>query len=290
MLRLDFEPLPGEAMRVQGTGRALPGGLLATWYSSTPYRMGRTRQMLADGDDSLLFQWASSPRFGTHLGQEIALGAGDAAVFTCAETGTAIAPSAFDMVALKIPRKAIGSSLRDENGCLARALPRTSPALQMLLEYLSLLRQESCAATQELQQLAADHVCDILAMALGATRDAAEVARRRGVRIARLEAIKKKTRENLEDGDLSVGDLAAYFRVTPRYVQMLFESEGTTFSQFLRGERLVRAYRMLSSPRHGEKRIVEIAYNCGFGDVSDFNRRFRARFGATPSDVRSGKR
>src|SRR6185295_5449989 len=67
-LRLDFEPLPGHAIRVQGTARTFPEGLFAVWYASTPFRMGRTPQLLTDGDDSLLFQSATSARFVSHLG------------------------------------------------------------------------------------------------------------------------------------------------------------------------------------------------------------------------------
>jgi AraC-like DNA-binding protein len=33
-----------------------------------------------------------------------------------------------------------------------------------------------------------------------------------------------------------------------------------------------------------------IAYDCGFGDVSYFNRVFRRRYGAAPSDVRAQAR
>lgn len=290
MLRLDFEPLPGQAMHVQGTARSFPGGLFAVWYSSTPCRMGRTPQLLSDGDDSLLFQWATSARFGNHLGREIALDPGDAAIFSMSDAGTAIAPSAFEMTTLKLPRKSLGGLLRDTDGCLARPVRGNSPALRLLLDYLNLLRKDSSAATLDLQRLAADHVCDLLAIALGATREAAENARGRGVRAARLEAIKKSVRENLEDGDISVTDLAARHRVTSRYVQKLFETEGTTFSEFLREERLTQAYRMLSSFRFADKRIAEIAFSCGFGDLSYFNRAFRRLFGATPSDVRNQRR
>jgi AraC-like DNA-binding protein len=287
MLRLDFEPLPGQATRVQGTARALPGGLFAVWYSSTPYRMGRTPQLLSDGDDSFLFQWANAARFGNHLGREVALGPGDGALFSMSDAGTAIAPSAFEMTTLKLPRKALAGLLRDADDCLARPVPGNSAALRLLLGYLDLLREESSAPTLELQRLASDHACDLLAIALGATRDAAECARRRGVGAARLAAIKKSVRENLEDGDLSVADLAASHRVTPRYVQKLFESEGTTFREFLRDERLALAHRMLGSLRFADQRIAEIVFACGFNDISYFNRSFRARYGASPSDIRN---
>ena len=43
---------------------------------------------------------------------------------------------------------------------------------------------------------------------------------------------------------------------------------------------------MLSDPRAGEMFISAIAYEAGFGDLSYFNRTFRRRFGASPSDVR----
>jgi AraC-like DNA-binding protein len=287
MLRLDFEPLPGHATRVHGTARSLPGGLFAVWYASTPYRMGRTPQLLCDGDDSLLFQWANSARFGSHLGREIELAPGDAMVFSCSDPGRAVSPSAFRMTTLKIPRTALGRSLRDADGCFARPLPANSAALQLLLGYLSLLRRNSSAATLELQRLAADHVCDLLALALGATRDGAENARQRGVRAARLEAIKKSVRENLGDGDLSVTDIADLHRMTPRYVQQLFHAAGTTFSEFMRDERLAQAHRMLGSLRFADQRIAEIVFACGFNDISYFNRAFRARYGASPSDIRN---
>jgi AraC-like DNA-binding protein len=81
--------------------------------------------------------------------------------------------------------------------------------------------------------------------------------------------------------------LAARHCVTPRYVQTLFEGEGTTFSQFLRGERLARVHRMLRDPRHAGHSISGIAYDAGFGDLSHFNRAFRRRYGATPSEMRA---
>ena len=35
---------------------------------------------------------------------------------------------------------------------------------------------------------------------------------------------------------------------------------------------------------------ADIAYACGFNDLSYFNHRFRARFGAAPNDFRGGGR
>jgi AraC-like DNA-binding protein len=53
-------------------------------------------------------------------------------------------------------------------------------------------------------------------------------------------------------------------------------------------QRLARAYRLLGDPRCADHTVSAIAFAAGFGDLSYFNRVFRARYGATPSDVRAG--
>ena len=84
--------------------------------------------------------------------------------------------------------------------------------------------------------------------------------------------------------------LAARHGVTPRHVQILFESDGTTFSRFLLDQRLARAHHMLANPLLAERTISAIAYDAGFGDLSHFNRSFRRRFGKTPSEARDEPR
>jgi AraC-like DNA-binding protein len=39
--------------------------------------------------------------------------------------------------------------------------------------------------------------------------------------------------------------------------------------------------------QHERRKVSEIAYACGFNEISYFNQAFRRRFGATPSDVRA---
>jgi AraC-like DNA-binding protein len=67
----------------------------------------------------------------------------------------------------------------------------------------------------------------------------------------------------------------------------LFEQEGTTFSQYVIGQRLLRAYRILTDLRFADRSITSVAFDAGFGDLSYFNRVFRRRFGGTPSEIRA---
>jgi AraC-like DNA-binding protein len=69
-------------------------------------------------------------------------------------------------------------------------------------------------------------------------------------------------------------------------VQLLFEEDGETFTDYVMEQRLVSAYRMLREERFRHLTIAAIAYRAGFGDLSHFNRNFKRRFGDTPSEIR----
>ena len=129
-----------------------------------------------------------------------------------------------------------------------------------------------------------------MALTVGATRDAAELAKGRGLRAARLHAIKQDIAGNIDQPDLSVKALAARHGLTPRCVQRLFEMEGDTFTDYVVSQRLARAHRMLSDTGRDSSKISVIAWDCGFGDISHFNHVFRRRYGLAPSDVRAQAR
>ncbi len=87
---------------------------------------------------------------------------------------------------------------------------------------------------------------------------------------------------------LSLGALAARHAISPVYIRKLFEGENTSFTQFVLDERLARVHTMLTDPRLDNRAIGGLALEAGFNDVSYFNRAFRRRYGASPSDVRAG--
>jgi AraC-like DNA-binding protein len=194
-------------------------------------------------------------------------------------------PSASQVLALHVPRTALAPQLHGGDRAFARPIPAQSEPLR-LLDHVLLGMQTTARMSPELQRLSVLYVYDLLSLALGATPDAAEAASSRGLRAARLYSVKNDILANLHRTDLTVASVAKRHHISPRYVQMLFESEGTSFSRFVRDNRLGRAHRMLASPRHAERSIAAIAYEAGFSDLSNFNHAFRRTYGMTPSDVR----
>lgn len=288
---LDIEPLAEGPYSADATVRLFPDlGLLLGTCSGAHYRILRE---LIRGDD-VAFVTSSAGRWATsQIGREHLLAAGDAIAMTNGEPGviTHGAPrrgaTTSRFTCFSIPRRVLAGLVTNLDVALVRPVPAQIEALRLLDGYLRLLEDPSAVTALELGRLAATHVHDLVAMALGATRDAAEIARGRGLRAARLNAIKADIAANLERGDLSATELAVRHGISPRYIQKLFEGEGTTLSRFVLSQRLNRVYRRLADPRSTGLTIGALAFDAGFADLSTFNHAFRRQFGATPSEVRA---
>jgi AraC-like DNA-binding protein len=189
---------------------------------------------------------------------------------------------------LNLRRAILRPLLRDFDAFIARPIPRQIEGLRLLSKYVEGLAEEPALnAAADFARLVVSHIYDLAALTMGATREAAEIAKGRGLRAARLRAIKSDIAEKLASPNLSVETVAMRQQVSPRYVQMLFEQEGTTFSQYVISQRLVCAHRMLTDPRFADRSITSVAFDAGFGDLSYFNRAFRRSYGGTPSEIRA---
>ena len=285
--RLDIEPLGDGPLHFEIAGRVSPELAISTLAFSA-LRTQRTRALIADGNDNCSLAWLRSPgNTVVHRGNELVPREGEATLLSMSDPFTAASVSGISTGAtVSVPRKALTAMVpRLEDRFGAELIPDSEP-MRLLKGYIGVLDQQQMA-NPGLRRLVIAHVHDLVALALGATRDAAEFARGRGLRAARLHAIKADISASLGEHGLSLTTTAARHRITPRYVQALLEGDGTTFSQFLLDERLARVHRMLCDPLQAPRNVSAIAYEAGFGDLSHFNRAFRRRYGATPSEVRA---
>ena len=187
---------------------------------------------------------------------------------------------------VSVPRVHLSTATLGLNAMLRGTAPLT-PQWRLFFNYARSLHQELAMLAPVEAAQCATHVQDLALMALGATREAAEVAAGRGVRVARLKAIKADVERHLTSPELTADGLARRHGISPRYLRSLFEAEGTSFGDFVATRRLALAHRLLSDPRNLGSSIAGIAMSAGFGDLSWFNTRFRRVYGMTPKDVRA---
>jgi AraC-like DNA-binding protein len=189
---------------------------------------------------------------------------------------------------ISIPRKRLASAVHGLEDKPIRRLSWSSPHLRLLANYVDLLRQEGPTSDPVLDRRVSDHLVDLTTLALAPTKEAL-VNAAGAVRQARLAAVRADILANLWQIGLSAKTLAHRHGVTDRHIHRLFEDVGETFGQYVLEERLKRAFGLLADPSCA-KRIIDIASDLGFGDLSTFNRTFRRRFGDTPSGIRRNGR
>ncbi|MFI1567805.1 helix-turn-helix domain-containing protein [Streptomyces sp. NPDC020490] len=90
----------------------------------------------------------------------------------------------------------------------------------------------------------------------------------------------------LKDPTLTISQIAAAHHVSVRYVQKLFESKGTTVSEWIRSRRLDKCRRDLFDPALHTRPVSAIAAGWGMTDAAHFSRVFKAAYGCSPRDYR----
>lgn len=108
----------------------------------------------------------------------------------------------------------------------------------------------------------------------------------RPARRATLTRVQRFIDSHLGHPALDTTMLAEAHNMSRRTLYRLFSKIGTSPTCWIWERRLTLARAMLSAPGSANVPITMIAYDCGFNDSAHFTRRFKARFGLTPSSYR----
>jgi len=168
----------------------------------------------------------------------------------------------------------------------ALRIGETEPSVDLLREYVVRLADPAYAVDGAVAEVLGENLCALLGVVVG--HHVGGLADAHPQRDLHLEALLAYIRRNCSDPDLSPSAAAAYLRVSVRTVHKLMERTERRFGEWLLDERLHRCVRMLQDPTQVRRKISDIAWTCGFNDLSHFNNVFRSRLDTTPSDLRRG--
>lgn len=259
---------------------------------ATVFDHGMSRFTMSSNQNGLDLVMFSMPLGGSELiyeqrGKVKTARADDVIVSSTAEVLRSHSRQVGKVLAVAVPRKKLLPLVRNEDLLDMVMLNGRTPASGLLRGYAETLMTAESELDFALAERIGDHLCDLAALALGASED----GRERGVqgvatRDARLHRAKTFIDRRLGDGRLNENDLAAHLAISPSAVRKLFDESGISVGRYIRLRRLERANRMLTQASSSHHRIVDIALACGFESLSSFYRVFRQTYGITPSQRR----
>lgn len=280
-----FAPLDERDLRIDIALFDLPDAVSIAHARYPAMIGGRPRELLGDGRDNYTLAMVSEDHdVRVEGGAWFTVKSGD---LMLVNEGTPFEvrharPAAVDVVSLG--RRQIATRVRRLDLQPCYHIPRQAPGAALFAGYANLLRHSPPQGGKS-RQIAANHVHDLVADLLDGFVPRPTQRDEGGIQAARLALAKKEVQRRACDPALGVEQIAHRQDVSTRYIQQLFERDGTTFTQYLRDCRLAMAHQRLAAP--GAAGVAVIAFDCGFTDLSNFNRAFRRRYGVTPSEVRA---
>jgi AraC-like DNA-binding protein len=285
ILGIEIDPLDGHPLHIDLTLRSLPGFAMASGTLS-PMRNRHTSALL-DNDDVVLVVLQSGVGDVSQYGRVATISEGEAVLTANGAEATFIGRTSTRVINFRLSRSLLAPHVADIDAMVARPIPRDNRVLQLMVGYAEMLNDQQELATPDLRRAVAMHMHSLAALLLGGDDPGIHS---QSLRAARLRSIKDHIRDRVGHHALTIADVARSQQISESYVRQLLAENGTTFTDFVLGGRLTRAHRMLIDPRFADRSISAVAYEAGFGDLSYFNRTFRRRYGATPSQVRRDAR
>jgi AraC-like DNA-binding protein len=280
----EVKPLGDKPFRFDGTFCNLPGlGIALSRFSPCLRTHGLQHN---DSDHLVLGIGLNGGCVVEQRGREAVIGAGEAVLTSNPDPAMVAISTISESVSVRVPRSVLRSRIGDLDARVSRRIPRNTGGLELLTGYINAVRDVDMLTKPEMHGLVVAHVYDLVALILGAKGETRKLAEDGGGSAARRAAIFGIIENRSGNPDLSAAAVAALLGVTPRYVHLLLEETGRSFTHHVLEQRLENAVALLRDPRRYGRRIGEIAVEAGFTDLSHFSRAFRRRYGATPSDVR----
>lgn len=270
------------ALRIDWGHAPLPRAVLGQASLAGVY-VERTPDCIRDGDDDFTYfmplRWAARWRHN------------DTASVVRAGGGMLIAHSQpveswfaqTEVGFIRIPRSSLNAPRAE--ALAGRPQAPALPHLRLLRAYYrSVWRMLAAGVTPP--EATGRHLAELVA-AVVAPADRPTASAREARLQARVEAMRQVIAARSAEPGLRMTHVAAAVGLSARSGYAALEAAELRFSDLVAEARLAQAQWRLTTQPH--RTVLDIALECGFADLSQFNRRFKARFDMTPRDMQRGR-
>ena len=283
----DFFPIDADRIVNEMRGTEHANITICTTRGSPAQMVGRKAQPRLSSRSLYLVIASGAPTRTVQRGKEHHLAIGQMGLMSADEPAEVTQLRDGSRTTLRLPRDILAQMTLRLDDRVGRPVVAHRPLQRLLMHQIKVAHCMGQSLGPSETFALGQHIIDLAALCVGANRDSEELAVRRGLALARFDAIKADVLSQVADTSIRLSQLADRHHISERYVQQLFELAGTSFSSFVLEQRLMLAWKVLRDPSQRWRKISDIATASGFSDISYFNRAFRSRFSATPSDVRA---
>jgi AraC family transcriptional activator of tynA and feaB len=187
------------------------------------------------------------------------------------------------MVAV-LPHQLVWSHFPRVTQMVALQIDPLQPCAEIIRDYVIRLSQPQCVIGGVAGDVMSEHLCALLGI-VAASQLGVESPPSSSRQI-RKDVLLRYLRRQALDPELSPSRAAKAVGMSVRSLHDLMQHTGQSFSEWILDARVTHARRLLQSPGAAQRKIADIATDCGFSDLSHFNRMFKARVGCTPREAR----
>lgn len=192
-----------------------------------------------------------------------------------------------EVMAVALPRAKLGALVADPDRLTLRVLPAENAALALFTAYAHNFLALGGVPDQRLAGVIGDQLCDLAALALGVNgRGREKTHDSQTLDDARYNRAMAYIARHLADPALGDRGVSRHLGLSPSSVRQLFARKQTTLARSIRNARVDRAAGMLSDPTQSHRKIVTVAFECGFHSLSAFYEAFNDRYNRQPGEFR----
>src|SRR5450830_24188 len=217
-------------------------------------------------------------------GREVFLKPGEMTLYDATRPHRIYCPDSFSKLLISIPRAALRDRVAGIEHCTALPIQNDegirAVAANFIRTTVSNINQLSMCEFFAMSELS----LDLLTLALTSVRpDNFSLSRSRSLSLYR---VKDFVERHLTDSHMDTTKVATGTKLSPRYINSLFQDDETSLMRYIWRRRLEHCRKDMLNPAHLGHRITDIALHWGFNDLAHFSRSFKRQYGGSPREYR----
>lgn len=262
------------------------GNLTISHYVGAPHAMIRTKAHIRSSDNDFYLVILPSERtFRMEHGRYCRSSPGGISLMDNTQPFVGGHPEGLDIINVFIPRTVLERAVGPVRSLTGLTIDATQTSFPIITSYLSTLIKHGATLDPERQTRMAAVAVELIAAGFSEKLQTDPPRSLSGAAIvSRAQAF---IADHIGVEGLSINDVAAGLNISVRRLQEVASAENIALMDWMWERRIQLARAKLADPAHIAMPVGLIAYQCGFASQAHFSRRFKERFGQTPTEYKA---